>query len=312
MRTRTIAVILTAAIGLGLLTGRFVLPARHARTSPTAAHTAASSSPGGGPRTAKPADGPMTEGHLLAAADFRTVGFSRRIYVRDRVGDGRYANAACAGEKTLSETLGGQGAHFRGLVTTRATDDGDPTLAVNAEDQVAREVAADAGAPALARNFTERLLLEEVPCQTEPPTHWVYGPTHTVDVAPDITASWLGSYDGDLNTTGTAPRGHEPCGGIAVLRNGSHYGVLEVDTCLGTAAMTRIVRAAVTRLCRPPLPPTVPAASATPDEVTWLTSITADRRPTSPAGRASPQVYEDAHHVRNTDTEHRTRTTQGE
>ena len=45
-----------------------------------------------------------------------------------------------------------------------------------------------------------------------------------------------------------APRGKEPCGGIAVLRNGSHYGVLEVDACLDTAAMTRIVRTAVAQL----------------------------------------------------------------
>jgi hypothetical protein len=190
----------------------------------------------------------MTGRHLLAAADFRKVGFSPRIYVRDRVGDGRYSNPACTGEKTLGQTLGGPGAHFRGLMTTRDTDDTDPTLAVNIADQVAREVAADAGSPALAQNFTERLLLEEVPCQTEPATHWVYGPTHTIDVAPSITASWMGYYDGDLNTAGSAPQGKEPCGGIAILRNGSHYGILEINACLDTAAMTRIVRVAVTEL----------------------------------------------------------------
>lgn len=248
MRARTIAVILAAAVGLGLLTGRFVLPARSHRAAPAVTPGAAASSPGHGSPTPKPAEGPMTDGHLLAAAEFTKVGVSRRVYVRDRVGDGRYANAACAGEKTLGETLGGPGAHFRGWVTAKDTDESDPTLAVNIEDQVAREVAADATSPALAQNFAERLLLEEVPCQTEPAGHWVYGPTHTVDVAPGITASWMGSYDGGLNTTGTAPRGKEPCGGIAVLRNGSHYGVLEVDACLNTAAMTRIVRAAVTRL----------------------------------------------------------------
>ncbi|GHJ39777.1 hypothetical protein [Streptomyces sp. TS71-3] len=245
MRVRTIVVILAAAVGLGLLTGRFVLPAR---STTTVAPGAAPAPPGDGSAAPKPAGGPMTDRHLLAAAEFGKVGFSKHIHVRDRVGDGRYANAACAGEKTLGETLGGPGAHFRGLLTTTDTDDGDPTLAVNIEDQVAREVAADAGSPALAQNYAQRLLLEEVPCQEEPAAHWVYGPTHTIDVAPRITASWMSSYDGDLNTTGTAPRGKEPCGGIAVLRNGSHYGVLEVDACLDTAAMTRIVRAAVTRL----------------------------------------------------------------
>ncbi|MFF7970683.1 hypothetical protein [Streptomyces sp. NPDC007905] len=245
MRARTIVVILAAAIGLGLLTGRFVLPAR---STPAVPPGAAPSSPGHRSPTPKPAGGPMTDRHLLAAAEFRKAGFRKHIYVRDRVGDGRYADAACTGEKTLGDTLGGSDAHFRGLVTTRDTDESDPTLARNISDQVAREVAADARSRALAQNFAERLLLEEVPCQSEPATHWVYGPTHTMDVAPSIAANWMGTYDGDLNTTGTAPRGKEPCGGIAILRNGSHYGVLEVDACLGTAAMTRIVRAAVTQL----------------------------------------------------------------
>jgi len=248
VRTRTIAVILTAAIGLGLLTGRFVLPVRSTPAGPSPTPGAAAASPGARSSAPKPADGPVTGGNMLTAAEFRTVGFSKPIYVVDRTGDGRYANAACAGEKTLGETLGGPGAHFRGFVTAKDTDHSDPTLAVDVNDQAAREVVADAGSPTLAQNFAERLLLEEVPCQTEPATHWVYGPTHTIEVAADITASWMGMYDGDLNSTGTAPRGKEPCGGIAVLQNGSHYGVLEVDTCLGTAAMTRIVRAAVTRL----------------------------------------------------------------
>ncbi|MEU6771779.1 hypothetical protein [Streptomyces sp. NPDC046759] len=248
MRARTIVVILAAAVVLGLLTGRFVLPARSAPATPAAAPGAAASSPHTGSPTPKPAHGPMTARHLLAAAEFRKVGISKRIYVRDRVGDGNYANAACTGEKTLEETLGGPDAHFRGLMTTKGADGSDPTLAVNIDDQVAREVAAAAQSPALAQNFAQRLLLEEVPCQEEPAGHWVYGPTHTIDVAPSVTAGWMGSYEGDLNTTGTAPRGKEPCGGIAILRNGSHYGVLEVDACLDTTAMTRIVRAALTRL----------------------------------------------------------------
>jgi hypothetical protein len=190
----------------------------------------------------------MTGQHLVTAAEFRKAGFTRAVYVRDRVGDGTYANVACTGEKTLSETLGGPDAHFRGLMTSKDTDGSDSTLAADLAHQVAREVAADVRSPALAQNFAQRLLLEEVPCQEEPAGHWVYGPTHTVDVAAGITANWMGSYGGDLNTTGTAPRGEEPCGGIAVLRNGSHYGVLEIDACLDAAAMTSVVRAAVIRL----------------------------------------------------------------
>jgi hypothetical protein len=190
----------------------------------------------------------MTNRHLVTAADFREAGVSQRIQVRDRVGDGYYANAVCTGERTLGQTLGAYDAHFRDLVTPKDTGDEGATKAAKIKDDVAFEVADDAGSRALARNYAERLLLEEVPCQSEVATHWVYGPTHTIDVAADITASWMGMYDGDLNSRGTAPRGKEPCGGIAILRNGSHYGVLEVEVCLDTAAMTRIVRAAVTRL----------------------------------------------------------------
>lgn len=129
-----------------------------------------------------------------------------------------------------------------------ADEPSDPTLAEVDGGQVAREVAAAAASAALAQNYTERLLLEEVPCQDEPAGHWVYGPTRTLDVAPGIAANWMGAYEGDLNTAGAAPEGKEPCGGIAVLRSGTHYAVLQVDACLDTTAMTRIVRAAVTRL----------------------------------------------------------------
>ncbi|WP_235001955.1 hypothetical protein [Actinacidiphila paucisporea] len=190
----------------------------------------------------------MTTADLLDPAAFGAVGITAQIHARDRFGDGAYANSACAGEKTLTQTLGGPGAHFRGLMTSTHADADDPTVAVDRADQVAREVAAEALSPALARNFTERLLLEEVPCQDEPPGHWVYGRTTTVELAPDLSASWMGSYQGSLNTSGTAPEGKEPCGGIAVLRSGNHYGVLEVDACLGTAAMSRIVRTALSQL----------------------------------------------------------------
>ncbi|MEY9870608.1 hypothetical protein ABH931_000062 [Streptacidiphilus sp. MAP12-33] len=70
----------------------------------------------------------------------------------------------------------------------------------------------------------------------------------TLPLAPDVTAGRMGYYRGTLNTTGTAPEGREPCGGLAVLRSGSHYGVLEIDACLGTAARNRVVRSALSRL----------------------------------------------------------------
>ncbi|CAM5455888.1 hypothetical protein GCM10010222_56910 [Streptomyces tanashiensis] len=267
IRTRSAVAALVAAAALGLVTGRFVLPpppgaeAHPAARSGAAAGgasqgTSAARTPGVSAPTPAPsgsaspagATGPVTHANLLEPAAFGPEFGIGRIHVTDRYGDGSYANAACTGEKTLTETLGGPGAHFRGLMTGTRTNPSDPTLAAESADQVAREVAAEARSPSLAQNFAERLLLEQVPCQEEAPGHWVYGKTTTLRLAPDVTASWMGSYPGSLNTTGTAPEGKEPCGGIAVLRSGNHYGVLEVAACLGTAAMNRVVRTALSQL----------------------------------------------------------------
>ncbi|MEU6234249.1 hypothetical protein [Kitasatospora sp. NPDC047058] len=277
VRPRSAVAALVAAVVLGLATGRFVLPpppgatahpAARPGTAPGGASQGASApatpgasvpAPGSsasGSGSASPtgatgatgATGPVTAANLLRPAAFGPDVGTGQIHVTDRYGDGAYANAACSGEKTLTQTLGGPGAHFRGLMTGTRTNPGDPTLAATHADQVAREVAADTRSPSLAQNFADRLLLEEVPCQEAVPGHWVYGRTTTVQLAPDVTASWMGTYQGSLNTTGRAPEGTEPCGGIAVLRSGSHYGVLEVEACLGTAAMDRVVRTALSQL----------------------------------------------------------------
>ncbi|MET8543693.1 hypothetical protein ABZW03_24020 [Kitasatospora sp. NPDC004799] len=268
VRPRSAVAALVAAAALGLATGRFVLPTPPGSTAAGGASQGASApaTPGGsgptpassaagsgsasptGATAATAATGLATAANLLDPAAFGPDLDPGRIHVADRYGDGFYANAACTGEKTLTQALGGPGAHFRGLTTSTRTTPEDPTLALDHADQVAREVVADTPSPARARNFADRLLLEEVPCQETPPGHWVYGRPATLQLGPDVTASWMGMYQGSLNTEGRAPEGKEPCGGIAVLRNGTHYGVLEVDACLGTAAMDRVVRAALSQL----------------------------------------------------------------
>ncbi len=269
VRLRSAVAALVAAAALGLATGRFVLPPPPGATAHPAARSGAAvgGAPQGASALATPgvsgltpapapaasasptgATGPVTTANLLEPAAFGPDIGIGQIHVTDRYGDGAYANAACSGEKTLTQTLGGPGAHFRGLMTGTRTAPGDPTLAANRVDQVAREVAAETPSPSRAQNFAERLLLEEVPCQEAAPGHWVYGRTTTLQLAPDVTASWMGTYQGSLNTNGRAPEGKEPCGGIAVLRSGNHYGVLEVDACLGTAAMDRVVRTALSQL----------------------------------------------------------------
>ncbi|MFE7527254.1 hypothetical protein ACFU7Y_16245 [Kitasatospora sp. NPDC057542] len=267
VRRRSAVAALVAAAALGLATGRFVLPPPPGTTAHAAAGSGAAvggaspgasapATPGGSVLTPAPsgsgaptgATGPVTTANLLEPAAFSPEFGIGQIHVTDRYGDGAYANAACTGEKTLTQTLGGRGAHFRGLMTSPRTSPDDPTVAGDSGGQVAREVAADARSPSLAENYSERLLLEEVPCQEQAPGHWVYGRTTTLQLAPDVTARWMGTYQGSLNTIGSAPEGKEPCGGIAVLRSGNHYGVLEVHACLGTAAMDRVVRTALSQL----------------------------------------------------------------
>ncbi|MEV6973491.1 hypothetical protein [Kitasatospora sp. NPDC093806] len=278
VRRRSAAAALVAAAVLGLATGRFVLPpppgatAHPAAGAVTGSGAAVDGVSGGASAPATPdgfgsgsasptgatgatgatdvtgATGPMTAANLLGPAVFGPDIDTGRIRVADRYGDGAYANAACTGEKTLTQTLGGRGAHFRGLMTSTRTNPDDPTVSTDSGGQVARQVAAEAPSPSRAQNFAERLLLEEVPCQEAVPGHWVYGKTMPVRLAPDVTANWMGMYRGSLNTTGRAPEGKEPCGGVAVLRSGSHFGVLEVEACLGTAAMDRVVRAALSQL----------------------------------------------------------------
>ncbi|GHA86831.1 hypothetical protein ACIQRS_21370 [Streptomyces termitum] len=266
VRPRSAVAALVGAAACGLVVGRLVLPPPHGTAPPAAREAPASATAGApAPTTAgapasssappvfgsappKGATGPVTAADLLGPAAFGAVGVTGKIHTRDRYGDGAYANAACTGEKTLTETLGGPGAHFRGLMTGTRTSPSDPTVALDPADQIAREVVAEAQSPALAQNYAQRLLLEEVPCQEETAGHWVYGRITTMDLAPDVSASWMGMYGGALNTSGRAPEGEEPCGGIAVLRSGSHYGVLEVDACLGTDAMSRVVRTALSQL----------------------------------------------------------------
>ncbi|MGW2377090.1 MULTISPECIES: hypothetical protein [Kitasatospora] len=266
VRPRSAVVALVAAAALGLATGRFVLPPPAGATAHPAARSGAAvggasqgasgpARPGGSVPTpassasgsASPTDatGPVTTANLLEPAAFSPDVGIGQIRVTDRYGDGVYANSACAGEK---KTMGGPGAHSRELVTSPRTNPGDPPPVADRVDNVAREVVAEAPSPSLAQNLTERLLLEEVPCKEETPGHWVYGRTTTLQLAPDVTASWMGVYPGDFNTTGRAPEGKEPCGGIAVLHSGTHYGVLEVEACLGTAAMDRVVRTALSQL----------------------------------------------------------------
>ncbi|MFD0329802.1 hypothetical protein ACFQZC_20420 [Streptacidiphilus monticola] len=102
MRARAVVAVLVAAATLGVLTGRFVLPDRSsAPAAPTASPSHSATAP-------TPATGPVTERNLLTPTAFAAVGVTAHLYVRDRFGDGRYANAECAGRRPSARPWAGR------------------------------------------------------------------------------------------------------------------------------------------------------------------------------------------------------------
>ncbi|HEY5820500.1 MAG TPA: hypothetical protein VIT20_00900, partial [Propionibacteriaceae bacterium] len=82
-----------------------------------------------------------------------------------------------------------------------------------------------------ATDIVARITTELEGCQKEVATHWVYGPTHRENMGPEITATWLGSVNGQLNKTGRAPAGERISGGIGVVRNGARIAVFDIHWC---------------------------------------------------------------------------------
>lgn len=82
-----------------------------------------------------------------------------------------------------------------------------------------------------ATDVVRRVRLTLEACQQQVPTHWVYGPTHSETLAPDVSATWLGEVDGTLNTKGKAPKGERISGGVAVVRSGAHVAVVRISWC---------------------------------------------------------------------------------
>lgn len=224
MRTRAAVLVLSAAATLGSLAGAFVLPDRGAEVGgsppPTTSSPPASKSvptrPSASPSPGVPDGvGSVTGANLLGDADLRRAGLTiTRVPVESRL-----ELVSCNGKHDTLDAVAESGPPVQ-----RGWGEG-PVIVYQ------QAIAARDGEE--AAEIVTRVLRRFAACQRAAPGEWVYTPTHTEKLGPATTASWLGSVDGQLNTTGRAPAGEKINGGVAVMRRGHHVSVLTITWCAG-------------------------------------------------------------------------------
>ena len=229
-----------SALALGLGAGRLLLPDRTAGGSPPAAHGAVRPTRAAGTPEATYRTTPPTEADLVAAGAFGRAGLSVRRYPENGNTAPDLAVSSCTGERTV-------GARTMGDITGH-----DPQVFGAWEEpsttETANEFVAMARSPREAEVAADRLLAAHTTCQHQPVGHWVYGRAGRRQLSQGVWASWLGQYPGSANGTGQAPSGADPCGGVAVLRNGRRFAVLEVFMCTDAGQLRSLALAAATRL----------------------------------------------------------------
>jgi hypothetical protein len=232
MRSRTAAVVLAAAATLGTVVGSVVLPNRGTgpgsghqatgktptatttgKTSPaTATGNPGSPSPTPTPGPSTPDGGPVSAANMLGVADFRKAGLT----VTEQASDVRLEIVSCQKNETLDAIA------LSGPPVQRVWESG---TVVAYEQAIAARDEEEAG------QIARKVLRKLEACQEAPPGQWVYGPTHSEQLDPSTAAVWLGQVDGELNTAGRAPQGEKINGGTAIVRRGTHVGVLVINWC---------------------------------------------------------------------------------
>jgi hypothetical protein len=248
---RTAVALCLFALLAGIGTGRFLLPdGTTGRTglggllpfggSPPSAGQRVEPTPKPGAARATYARTPPTGKDLVSVAAFARAGLSVTVYPQNGNTASSSSVSSCTSERTVgARTLGditGDDPQLLGTWDEPATTDTASEVVAMAESPGAAEVAAD------------RLLAAHTTCQHRPVGHWVYGQTRHQQLSEGVWAAWLGLYSGSQNRTGQAPDGVEPCGGVAVLRNGRRFAVLEVFMCTDSAQLRTLALAAAARL----------------------------------------------------------------
>lgn len=112
----------------------------------------------------------------------------------------------------------------------------------------ARQLVGVADDPADAAESVARLVGAMTSCQEAPPGHYVLGSASTESFSSTRSATWVGFYPADQNTSGRAPEGVEPCGGTVLARNGARFTTVTVSMCLDGPQLAGLARSASERL----------------------------------------------------------------
>ncbi len=249
MSRRLAVVLCLLALGLGIGAGRFLLPEGTAalahlgellpsKGSQPSAHDPGYPTSGASPRAY--ARTPPTEEDLVSVAAFDRAGLSVTVYPQNGNSGPGLSVSSCTDERTVgARTLGditGHDPHLFGTWEEASSSD------------TANELVGMAESPQEAKVAADRLLAAHTTCQHEPRGHWVYGRTRRQQLHEEAWVAWLGLHPGSQNKTGQVQADADPCGGVAVIRNGQRFGVLEVFMCTDAEQLRTLAMAAATRL----------------------------------------------------------------
>ncbi len=143
-------------------------------------------------------------GDLIQRADFVQTGLGPVSATVDTTG--KQALSACSGEETmLTLTNGAAGAYA------------DEIWTFDTADTLLTEAVAESSTDTSASSFEAQLNTLVRDCQDEPAGHWYYGEGHAITVTGG-TGTWYPSFSGD----------GKPAGGVAVMRSGHRFGIVEL------------------------------------------------------------------------------------
>ncbi|KAB1985925.1 hypothetical protein [Streptomyces triticiradicis] len=193
-RGRTAAV--ATSVGAALLAvGIGMTPAAADAASPSRVATAPAA------RSAAPGLG---SDNLIQSDDFFQQGLMPVGATVDLTG--KQALSACSGETTMRTLTKGSASAYAGVTWT-----------FDSSGSFLTESVADGSTDASAVSYENRLNKAVRSCQNEPAGHWHYGQGHALTV-PAGEGTWYPAFNGDGEVTG----------GVAVIRGGHRFGIVEL------------------------------------------------------------------------------------
>ncbi len=141
---------------------------------------------------------------------------------------GNQALSACSGEETMRALTGGKAAAYASVTWT-----------FDVKGALLTESVADGATDTSATSYEKRLNTLVRGCQDEPAGHWHYGQGHAITVSAG-EGTWYPAFSGDGTATG----------GVAVIRSGHRFGILELSGRPGAdpGTLQGVTAAAINRL----------------------------------------------------------------